>query len=48
MGQKGEEPVEALPLKLMVTALAGDGERLLQLGTAVGLPAVELMVKGAL
>ena len=43
--QDGDEPVEALPLKMMVMALAGDGERLLQLGTDVGLPADELIVK---
>ena len=46
MAQEVEEPVEAAPLKVMVTALAGDGERLLQLGTDVGVPVVgELMVK---
>jgi len=45
MGQEDEEPVEAVPLKVMVTALAGDGERLLQFGIDVGLPADELIVK---
>jgi hypothetical protein len=40
--------VEALPLKMMVMALPGDGERLLQLGTDVGLPADELIMKFAL
>ena len=45
MPQEGGEPNEPLPLKLTVTALAGDGARLSQVGTAVGLPAEELMVK---
>ena len=45
MPQEGEEPVEAVPLKVMVTALAGDGERLLQVGIDMGLLADELMVK---
>jgi hypothetical protein len=48
MGQEGEEPVEAVPLKVMVTALAGDGERLLQVGIDVGLPADELIVNAGL
>jgi hypothetical protein len=48
MPQEGEEPVEAVPLKVMVTALAGDGERLLQVGTDVGLPADELIVNAGL
>jgi len=48
MPQEGEEPVEAVPLKVMVTALAGDGERLLQLGIDVGVPADELILNEGL